>query len=77
MGKEGDLSKHTGRKTEKSNEAREQVQRAAEEDTKRLNANVPESLHKAVRMEAARRGVEMKQVMIEALTEYLPNYSSE
>jgi predicted HicB family RNase H-like nuclease len=77
MGKEGDLAEHTGRNTERSEEAREQVKRAAEEDTKRLNANVPESLHKAVRMEAARRGVEMKQVMVEALTEYLPNYSSE
>jgi hypothetical protein len=28
-------------------------------------------------MEAARRGIEMKQVMVEALTEYLPNYSDE
>lgn len=77
MGKEGDLTKHAGRETEKSKEAQQQVERAAEEDTKRLNANVPESLHRAVRMEAARRGVEMKQVMMEALTEYLPNYSSE
>lgn len=77
MGKEGNLGEQVGRQTEKSEEAQQQVERAAEEDTKRLNANVPESLHKAVRMEAARRGIEMKQVMIEALTEYLPNYSSE
>lgn len=77
MGKEGDLSKHAGRKTEKSKEVQQQVHRAGEEDTKRLNANVPESLHRAVRMEAARRGVEMKQVMMEALTEYLPNYPNE
>lgn len=77
MGKEGDLTKHASRNTEKSKEAQKQVEKAAEEETKRLNANVPESLHQAVRMEAARRGVEMKQVMVEALTEYLPNYSSE
>lgn len=77
MGKKGNLNEQVGRNTGKSEEAREQVERAAEEETKRLNANVPESLHQAVRMEAARRGVEMKQVMIEALTEYLPNYSAE
>jgi predicted HicB family RNase H-like nuclease len=77
MGKEGDLTEHAGRNTQKSEEAQKQVEKAAEEDTKRLNANVPESLHQAVRMEAARRGVEMKQVMMEALTEYLPNYSPE
>jgi predicted HicB family RNase H-like nuclease len=77
MGKQGNLADQVDRTTGKSKEAQEQVERAAEEDTKRLNANVPESLHQAVRMEAARRGVEMKQVMIEALTEYLPSYSDE
>jgi predicted HicB family RNase H-like nuclease len=77
MGKHGNLEDIASRQTEKSDEAREQMEEAAEEDTKRLNANVPESLHRAVRMEAARRGIEMKQVMVEALTEYLPNYSDE
>jgi predicted HicB family RNase H-like nuclease len=77
MGKHGNLEDLANRQTEKSNEARQQVEEAATEDTKRLNANVPESLHRAVRMEAARRGVEMKQVMVEALTEYLPKYSDE
>ncbi len=77
MGKHGDLSDAVGRKTGKSREAREQSEQAAEEPTKRLNANVPESLHRAVRMEAARRGVEMKTVMMEALIEYLPNYPEE
>ena len=77
MGNEGDLTQQTGRTTGASGEVEEQAKKAAEEDTKRLNANVPESLHQAVRMEAARRGVEMKQVMVEALTEYLPNYSDE
>lgn len=77
MGVEGDLTQQSDRKTEPSPEAQQQTAKAGEEPTKRLNANVPESLHQAVRMEAARRGVEMKQVMIEALTEYLPNYSSE
>lgn len=75
MGQHGDLSDAVGRQTEKSSEAQEQSKKASEEPTKRLNANVPESLHQAVRMEAARRGVNMKTVMIEALTEYLPKYS--
>jgi len=77
MGVEGDLTKQSDRTTDPSPEAQEQVERAAQEDTKRLNANVPESLHQAVRMEAARRGVDMKTVMVEALEEYLPNYSYE
>lgn len=77
MGKHGNLEDVASRQTGKSDEAREQMEEAAEEDTKRLNANVPESLHQAVRMEAARRGVDMKTVMVEALTEYLPNYPDE
>jgi predicted HicB family RNase H-like nuclease len=77
MGKHGNLEDLANRQTEKSNEARQQVEEAATEDTKRLNANVPEPLHRAVRMEAARRGVDMKTVMVEALTEYLPNYPNE
>lgn len=77
MGKHGNLEDIAGRQTSKSDEAKEQTERAAKEDTKRLNANVPKSLHRAVRMEAARRGVEMKTVMVEALCEYLPNYPNE
>jgi predicted HicB family RNase H-like nuclease len=77
MGTHGNLSDVAGRKTAKSGEAQEQADAAAEEPKKRLNANVPESLHQAVRMEAARRGVDMKTVMVEALTEYLPNYPNE
>ena len=77
MGKHGNLEDVASRQTEKSDEAEEQIEKAATEDTKRLNANVPESLHQAVRMEAARRGVDMKTVMVEALAEYLPNYSDE
>ncbi|PQJ26767.1 hypothetical protein BSZ35_19150 [Salinibacter sp. 10B] len=77
MGDHGNLADAVGRETEKSDEAQEQSEKAAQEPTKRLNANVPESLHRAVRMEAARRGVEMKTVMVEALTEYLSNYSDE
>lgn len=77
MGKKGDLTDVGPRQTGKSDEAQKQAEKAAQEDTKRLNANVPESLHRAVRMEAARRGVDMKTVMVEALTEHLPNYSDE
>lgn len=76
MGKHGDLSKQAQRTRENEN-VRQQQEAAAEEPTKRLNANVPESLHKAVRMEAARRGVDMKTVMVEALEAYLPDYPPE
>ena len=55
----------------------EEEKRAGEEPTKRLNANVPESLHRAVKLEAARRGVDMKAIMVDALREYLPDYSDE
>ena len=74
---EGSLHDHANRKREKSKRAKEQEEKAAQEETKRLNANVPQSMHKAVRMEAARRGVEMKTVIMNALEEHLPNYPPE
>jgi predicted HicB family RNase H-like nuclease len=77
MGEAGDLSQVAARKRKASQEAKQEAKRAAQEPTKRLNANVPESLHRAVRVEAARRGIDMKQVMVEALEEYLPNYPDE
>lgn len=77
MGKHSDLSEFAQRQREKSDAAQEQAEAVGTEPTKRLNANVPASLHKAVRMEAARRGVDMKTIMVEALREYLPTYSDE
>lgn len=77
MGQHGDLTTAAQTQTPKSTPAQEQTEKAREEPTKRLNANVPESLHRAVRMEAARRGVDMKDVMVEALREYLPTDSRE
>jgi predicted HicB family RNase H-like nuclease len=77
MGKQGDLSQFAQRQREKSEAALQEEQRAREEPTKRLNANVPESLHRAVKLEAARRGVDMKAIMVDALREYLPSYSDE
>jgi predicted HicB family RNase H-like nuclease len=77
MGEHGNLADVAERQTKKSAEAKAQQEMAGEEPTKRLNANVPKSLHKAVRMEAARREVDMKTIMVEALEKYLPNYSDE
>lgn len=54
-----------------SDEAKEAAASAGEEDTRRLNAEVPESLHRRVRMEAARQGRSMKAVLVDALGEYL------
>ncbi|NBB87908.1 MAG: hypothetical protein GVY12_17030 [Bacteroidetes bacterium] len=77
MGQQGDLSQFAQRQREKSDVAREQEERVREEPTKRLNANVPRSLHQAVKVEAARRGVDMTTIMVEALHEYLPKYGNE
>lgn len=77
MGKHGNLSEVAQRTQQPSEQAQEQMEEAASEPTKRLNANVPESLHRAVRMEAVRQDTNMKTVLIEALEEYLPNYSGE
>ena len=87
MGKYGNLEEQAARKRKKSDIALEQEAKAGKESTKRLNANVPASLYRAVRMEAARQGVDMKDVdmkdvdmkdvLVEALVEYLPSYSDE
>ena len=82
MGKYGNLEEQAARKRKKSDIALEQEAKAGKESTKRLDANVPASLYRAVRMEAARQGVDMKDVdmkdvLVEALVEYLPSYSDE
>lgn len=77
MGTHGDLSDIAQRQRKKTTQAQKQEEKAAEEPTKRLNANVAESLHRAVRLEAARRGVDMKDILVEALMEYLPSYPDE
>lgn len=46
--------------------------RAAEEPTKRLNANVPESLHRRVKLEATRRGVTITDLLVDLLEANLP-----
>jgi predicted HicB family RNase H-like nuclease len=72
MGQQGDLTQQVQRQTGKSAEAQRATQKAAEEDTKRLNANIPLSLHARVKVYAARRGQTMTDVIEEALRAYLP-----
>jgi predicted HicB family RNase H-like nuclease len=60
-----------------SEEAQEAAASAGEEDTQRLNADVPESLHQWVRVQAAQEGRSMKEVLVDALNEYRHNHSNE
>ena len=48
-----------------------------EEDTIRLNADIPASLHRELRIMCARKGVKMKQFVIEALTESVKRYAKD
>jgi predicted HicB family RNase H-like nuclease len=47
------------------------VENAAQEDEVRINADVPKSLRKRVQIAAAMQERSMKEVIIEALDEYL------
>lgn len=77
MGKAGDLTQHAAKKTGKSSEAADATQKAAEPDTKRLNANIPEPLHRAVKTYAAQTGQSMTEIVEDALRAHLPNYTNE
>ena len=43
----------------------------AKEETKRLNANIPISLHTKIKIRAAEEGRDMTELVIDALGEYL------
>lgn len=77
MGKAGDLTQHAPKRTGKSPEAEEATQKAATPDTKRLNANIPEPLHRAVKTHAARTGQSMTDIVEDALRAHLPNSPNE
>lgn len=72
MGQGGDLTQQTTRTTGKSEEAKKALAKAAEEETKRLNANIPQSLHARVKLYAFQRGFTMTDVIEDALQAYLP-----
>jgi len=62
--------------TERQN-TEELVEDAAQEDQVRLNADVPKSLRTRVQIQAAREDRSIRELVIDAMTEYLSNHSSE
>ena len=61
-------AKTTRRRTETKERVLEEV---AKEETTRLNAVVPVSLHKAVKVRAASEGRSITDILIDSLNEYL------
>lgn len=58
--------------TRRQTEAKDRVlAEVAKEETTRLNAVVPVSLHKAVKIQAANEGRSITDLLIEALNDYL------
>lgn len=53
----------------------ELVEDAAQEDQVRLNADVPKSLRKRVQIQAAKEERNMRDVVIDAMEEYLSEHS--
>ena len=49
----------------------------AREETTRLNAVVPVSLHKRIKLQAAKEGRSITEILIESLSTYLKKYSNE
>jgi predicted HicB family RNase H-like nuclease len=49
----------------------EAIEAASKEDTKRLNAQIPVSLHSKVKIRAVEEGRNLVDVVIDALNEYL------
>lgn len=61
-------AKTTRRRTDTKERVLEEV---AKEETTRLNAVVPVSLHKAVKVQAASEGRSITDILIDSLNEYL------
>lgn len=66
------LKTAVGKKTASHNARLEDLKEAAgQEKTKRLNGNIPESLHRRVSIRAAEEGRSITSLMIDALEEYM------
>lgn len=50
---------------------------ATKEETKRLNAEIPKTLHNKLKIFAAERETKITDVVISALNEYMSKYSNE
>jgi predicted HicB family RNase H-like nuclease len=60
-----------------SSQKQEALEAAAQEETKRLNLEIPASLHKTMKKRAAEEGRSVKDMVLQAINEYLSNYSNE
>ena len=58
-------------------EKTEAMQVASQEPTKRLNAEIPQSLHSEVKIQAVRENRKIVDLVIDALREYLSKNSIE
>ena len=61
----------------KRQEKEEALTEATKEETKRLNAEIPKTLHNKLKVFAASRGTKITDVTIQALNEYLSKNSKE
>ena len=59
------------RPSRERDEARVEALKGAVTDTKRVNANIPLTLHRRLKMAAAARGVDMTAIIVEALEKQL------
>lgn len=55
----------------------ELVQDAGQEDQVRLNADVPKSLRKRIQVQSAKEERPIRELVIDAMNEYLENHSNE
>jgi predicted HicB family RNase H-like nuclease len=55
----------------------EALSEVTREETMRLNADVPVSLHRRVKLQAAQEGKSITEILITALETYLRKYSNE
>jgi predicted HicB family RNase H-like nuclease len=55
----------------------EALSEVAKEETTRLNAIVPVSLHRQVKLQAAKEGKSITDILITSLEAYLKKYSNE
>ncbi|MDJ0574600.1 MAG: hypothetical protein QNJ65_05480 [Xenococcaceae cyanobacterium MO_234.B1] len=64
-------------KAKKNRRNRTERDEATKPNTKRLNAEIPRSLHSKLKTFAAQKKIKMTDVVLEAITEYLSKNSNE
>lgn len=57
--------------SEQSEETRQASSEAGAEETQRLNAEIPKSLHQRIQIQKAKDGRSIKEIVVDALEEHL------